>query len=162
VDIRKPAKRAAANATQMAAQVPAGLGRRLAALVYDALLLLALLACFSFAAIVARGGEAVPPRTWWYSVSLILIAFAFFGWSWTHGGQTLGMTAWRIEVMSSDGSPITWRQALVRFCAMCVSALPAGLGFWWAWFDRQGLTWHDRLAHTRVVRKRQYEERPSA
>jgi uncharacterized RDD family membrane protein YckC len=155
VDIRKPTSRNADNATQIATGVPAGLWRRLAALVYDALLLLALLASFSFAAILARGGEAVPPSTAWYSVSLILIAFAFFGWSWTHGGQTLGMTAWRIEVLSSDGAPVRWRQAAVRFCAMCVSAVPAGLGFWWAWFDPQGLTWHDRLARTRVVRKRQ-------
>jgi len=129
---------------------PAGLLRRLAALAYDLLLLTAVLACYSFVVIVARGA-AVPAGTAWYSASLPLIAFAFFGWGWTHGGQTLGMTAWRIVLQSEDGRSLGWRQAALRFVAMCLSALPLGLGFWWAWLDRDGLTWHDRLARTRVV-----------
>jgi uncharacterized RDD family membrane protein YckC len=134
----------------MSADVPAGLLRRLAAFLYDLLLLTAVLACYSFLVIVVRGAP-IPPGTVWYSLSLLLIAFAFFGWAWTHGGQTLGMTAWRIALRNQDGAAIGWRQAALRFAAMCVSALPLGLGFWWAWFDGDGLTWHDRLAHTRVV-----------
>ncbi|MEO6103533.1 MAG: RDD family protein, partial [Pseudoxanthomonas sp.] len=33
-----------------------------------------------------------------------------------------------------------------------VSLLLGGLGFWWAWVDRDRLTLHDRASGTRVIR----------
>jgi uncharacterized RDD family membrane protein YckC len=131
---------------------PAPVTRRLAALAYDALLLLALLFVFTLLVILARGGRAVIPGTIWFEASLVAIALGFCGAFWTRGGQTLGMRAWRIRVVSADGGPVTWRHALVRFFAGWLAALPAGLGIWWAWLDPQRRCWHDRLSGTRVVR----------
>ncbi len=75
----------------------------------------------------------------------------FFGWFWTRSGQTLGMQAWRLRVQQPDGSPISWRQALVRMGGAVLSALCLGAGYWWLLFDRERRTWHDRLSGTRVV-----------
>lgn len=130
---------------------PAGLLRRLAALVYDWLLLIALMFGFTFLVIFLRGGEAVEPASWWFNASLVAISFAFFGWFWTHGGQTLGMRAWRLRLERHDGGAVKWPDAARRFLASWVLALPPGLGFFWGAIDREGLCWHDRLSRTRIV-----------
>jgi uncharacterized RDD family membrane protein YckC len=77
---------------------------------------------------------------------------AFFCGFWVHGGQTVGMRAWRIRVVRDDGSPLGWPRAAARFCAGVVAALPLGLGLWWSAFDEHKRGWHDRWTRTRVVR----------
>jgi uncharacterized RDD family membrane protein YckC len=132
---------------------PAGLPRRLAALAYDFLLLGGVLVAYTFVVLAVRGGEAVPPGTGWFELSLAALCVAFFVWFWTHGGQTLGMLAFGLRVVVADGRPVGVRAALVRAAASLVSALPAGLGFWWALVDSERRCWHDRLSGTRVVRE---------
>jgi uncharacterized RDD family membrane protein YckC len=82
---------------------------------------------------------------------LFLSPAVFFGWFWTHGGQTLGMRAWRLKLLDSSGNPVTWRQSLIRYGAAWLSLLALGLGYIWVWIDPQGLSWHDRLSGTRLV-----------
>lgn len=130
---------------------PAGLVRRLAALVYDVMLLGAVLFMFTLAVFLVRGGRAVPPGTYWFQLCLVAIVVLFFTWFWVHGGQTLGMKAWRLRAVALDGKPVRWPNALARFGAGLLAALPAGLGFWWGLFDRERRGWHDRLSRTRVV-----------
>lgn len=130
---------------------PARLARRLAALVYDLMLLGAVLFMFTLGVFLARGGRAVPPGTYWFQLSLAAIVVLFFTWFWVHGGQTLGMKAWRLRLVASRGESVRWPAALGRFAAGLLAALPAGLGFWWAAFDRERRGWHDRLSGTRIV-----------
>ena len=125
--------------------------RRLAASVYDALLLIAILFIASALMLPLTGGEAVQSGNPLFRAYILFVCFFFFGWFWTHGGQTLGMRAWRIRVQQPDGEPITWKQALLRFLAALVSWLALGLGFLWMLVDRDGLTWHDRWSKTRLV-----------
>jgi uncharacterized RDD family membrane protein YckC len=131
---------------------PAGLARRCAAFCYDLLLLAALIFCFTLMVLAVRGGEEIAPGTFWYELSLVAIALLFFSGFWTHGGQTLGMRAWTIQLVTTDGQEIGWKRAAARFFAAAASALPAGLGLWWSAFDPQGRGWHDRLTRTLVVR----------
>lgn len=84
----------------------------------------------------------------------LVIAFLLFGWFWTHGGQTLGMRAWKIQVVTEDGSPFLWQHAFFRYVGALFSWLALGVGFWIALFDPQKLTWHDRFSRTRLVRTR--------
>jgi uncharacterized RDD family membrane protein YckC len=132
----------------------APLPRRLAALAYDALLLLALSFVFTLLAILLRGGREIRPGTLWFEACLVAIALVFCVAFWTRGGQTLGMRAWRIRVIAADGGTVNWRRATLRFFAGWAAALPAGFGFWWALLDPQRRCWHDRLSGTRVVRVR--------
>jgi len=130
----------------------APLARRLAALVYDALLVGGLLFVFTLIVVLLRGGRAIDPDTLWYRASLVAVAFVFCGAFWTRGGQTLGMRAWRIRVVALDGRTLSWPRAALRFAASWLALLPAGLGYWWALFDPERRCWHDRLSATRVIR----------
>jgi len=130
----------------------AGLGRRLMAMVYDSLLLLAL---WFLAAIpllwLPPEGRAVPWGRLLIQLYFALVAFGFLGGFWVHGGQTLGMRAWRLQLVANAGRGIGWSRALVRFLAAMLSWLCLGLGFLWVLVDRRGLAWHDHLSRTRIV-----------
>ena len=77
-----------------------------------------------------------------------LATFLFFGWFWTHGGQTLGMRAWRLKVVKEDGGQLQWSQALVRYLYAQLSWLLLGIGFLMILIDRNKLALHDKLSHT--------------
>jgi len=134
---------------------PASLWRCVAAFCYDVLVLAAIVVCFTLVVLAARLGAAVPAGTWWFESSLLVIVMAFFCGFWVHGGQTLGMRAWRIRVVREDGSALTWQRAAARFAAALVAALPAGLGLWWSVFDAKKRGWHDLWTGTRVIRAAQ-------
>lgn len=140
---------------------PPGLLRRLAAMLYDSLLVFAVAWTVTAVAVFLRResvGEAAIRASGKAAVSglplqiAIVIALAFFfGWFWTRTGQTLGMQAWRLRVQQPDGSPISWRQAVIRMGGAVLSMLCLGAGYWWLLFDREKCAWHDRLSGTRVV-----------
>jgi uncharacterized RDD family membrane protein YckC len=73
--------------------------------------------------------------------------------SWRRGGQTLGMRPWRLRVVATDGNPPGWRALCVRYAVGTLSLLLLLAGFWWAWFDRDRLAWHDRASGTRMRRE---------
>jgi uncharacterized RDD family membrane protein YckC len=145
-----------AIATAAAALPTAGLLRRLAAMVYDGLLVLAVLMIVTACFLPFTGGEAVtwdraPLLALPYWSALVVAILAYFGLPWTQRGQTLGMASWRLRVQRDDGFLLTWRDVAVRLGASVLSWLPAGLGWVWALFDRERRTWHDCLSHSRVV-----------
>jgi len=130
---------------------PAGLLVRLAAMFYDALLLLsALLIATAIALLVTRGNLSA--HNPFFKTALFLICFSFYAWFWLHGGQTLGMRAWRLRVQRFDGHPITIWQALLRFLVAIPSFAFAGLGFLWMLVDKDKMTWHDRFSESVIVR----------
>lgn len=115
--------------------IPAGTLRRLAALLYDVLLTVALLVVATFATLPLTGGEAITRAThgaWEYAYRawLLLVAFGYFGLSWTRG-RTLGLAAWRLCLVAADGAAPGWRAALLRFTIGSALACSAGLGIWW-------------------------------
>lgn len=134
----------------------ASLLRRVCAMVYDGLLLLALLMIVTACFLPFTGGEAVrwatfPLLTLLYWPVICGAVIVYFGMPWTERGQTLGMASWRIRVQRDDGYLLTWRDVVVRLAASVVSWLPAALGWIWALFDREGRAWHDRWSRSRVV-----------
>jgi uncharacterized RDD family membrane protein YckC len=86
-----------------------------------------------------------------FQTYLLGVMLVFFSWFWLHGGQTLGMRAWRLRVVSRDGAPLRARQALARFGWALPSLLCFGLGLLWVLVDKERLAWHDRLSGTRLV-----------
>ena len=139
----------------------AGLIRRLAALLYDAFLVLAIWMALGFAAQLIAGAETnqvIDGRVQTNpAFGLLLFALmcasaaAFYVWFWIRGGQTLGMLAWRIRAQSRDGGPMSVRQALLRFLCAWPSFFLFGLGYLWLYFDPNGDAAHDRLTESRVV-----------
>ncbi len=106
----------------------AGLLRRLSAMIYDSLLLLAVLILATVPALLFTHGVATRSGNPFVGTWLFMVSFLFFAWFWTHGGQTLGMRAWKIRLQQSDIRAISLWQALLRF----ITGLPAwvvlGLG----------------------------------
>jgi hypothetical protein len=84
----------------------------------------------------------------------------YFAWSWTQGGQTLGLGAWGVVLTGTGAySRIGWRGASIGFVGAGLSLVPAGLGFVWSLVDRDGRAWHDRLSRT-TLRHRQASAQP--
>lgn len=129
----------------------AGVFRRLAAAVYDGLLLVGIWMVITLIIVVLHGGEAVPAGNLAFQLLLLALAALLFMSSWLRGGQTLGMRAWRLKVERQSGAPLDLRTASLRFAAGILSLLACGLGLFWLWIDRDHLTWHDRIAGTRVI-----------
>lgn len=133
----------------------AGVWRRFGAMLYDALIVVALEALvtalflpFTRAAITPAESGSLERV---YQAVLLLVIVLFFCVFWTWRGQTVGMLAWRLRVERSDGTFLTWRDALIRLGGACVSAAALGLGYFWIWIDKDGRAWHDRWSGTRVV-----------
>jgi uncharacterized RDD family membrane protein YckC len=126
-----------------------GLMRRLAACLYDGLVLAAVL-MVAGAAWVALSRAAAPPGDWLFRGYVVGVAALFFAAFWRRG-ETLGMRAWRLRIVAADGGPPGWGRALLRFAAALLSWAPLGLGFLWVLVDRDRLAWHDRLSGTRLV-----------
>jgi uncharacterized RDD family membrane protein YckC len=133
----------------------ANLWRRLAGMIYDALLLAALLMVVTGMFLPLTGGEALidasRPIQFIHRMVLVAVWIAFYGIFWMRTGQTLGMAAWRLKLIRADGQPLQWSDVLRRLGAGVLSALPAGAGFLWSLVDRNRLTWHDRISRTHPV-----------
>lgn len=130
-------------------QVQVVLWRRLAAAVYDSIILLALYFVATLAAVMLNDGEAVEgPIFFWV---LLFISWAFFVKFWCTPGQTLGMQVWKVKVVNERGGPLTVKQASARMVFAILSWAVFGLGFLWSLFDKEGLTWHDKLSQSRLV-----------
>jgi uncharacterized RDD family membrane protein YckC len=130
---------------------PAGLIVRLLAMFYDSLLLFsALLIATALALIITRG--TLSYHNPFFRTFLFLICFSFYAWFWLHGGQTLGMRAWRLRLQRPDGQPISIWQALLRFMVAIPSVALAGLGLFWMLFDKDRMAVHDRISESVIVR----------
>ena len=129
-----------------------GLLRRLAAIMYDALLVGALLFLATVPFIAVRGGEPVEiGDNTLYRIVLVLVIYVFFVGFWTRSGRTLGMQSWGLQLETMDGGKPTFATASARFLAAIISWAPCGLGFLWQLWDKDRLTWHDRISGTHIV-----------
>ena len=128
-----------------------GLLRRLGAIVYDAMLIFALLMLVTVPFVAISGGENVKPGTLIHQLTLLATMYAFFVGYWYFRGRTLGMQAWRIQLEGINGGKPSIGKCSIRFFVSIISWLSAGLGFLWQLWDSQSLTWHDRASGTRLV-----------
>ena len=140
----------------------AALWRRLAAMVYDSIVIIAIWIIVGFivlsafgidqAQIVENDRVVMDPyyRVTLFS-SMLLSAYLFFAWFWTHSGQTLGMQAWKIRVQNPDSSAISYKQSLIRCVIAPFSFLLLGAGYFYMFFNPEKRTLHDRLSHSIVV-----------
>jgi uncharacterized RDD family membrane protein YckC len=133
----------------------AGFGRRFAALLYDGLLLAAVLMVYTLVVVLIHGGavteESGRVRWWAFRTGALLMIGAYYVLNWTRSGQTLGMRAWRLRTVTDTGKPLQPARAVVRFVWALIAWAPAGLGVLWLYVDPEHLALHDRLSRTRMV-----------
>ncbi len=139
---------------QAARSAYVGLFRRLLAIFYDSFLLIAILFIVSAIATALNNGKAIEPGHALYPVFIFILfglSYLYFAWFWIHGGQSLGMKTWRIQIQTSDNSKIGWKTATIRFVSAIFSWGIFGLGFLWAIFDKKHRCWHDLTSKTILI-----------
>jgi uncharacterized RDD family membrane protein YckC len=136
------------SSTSYSDHPPASLIKQLAAMVYDSLLIFAVLFFASAIAIMFNQGKAIESSPW-FSLYLLLALFTFYAWFWNKSGQTLGMRVWKIRIISESGGNPGWSACYLRLISALLSILCFGLGYCWRLF--KPYTWHDRLSKTSII-----------
>lgn len=137
--------------TLLDAQSP-GVGRRLMSMLYEALVVLAILLFAGLAFLGVANGRLSGSMRHVFQLYLFLILGIYFVTCWSRAGRTLPMQTWKMRVVSSDDHlPPGVGQAVLRYALAWLSLLLFGVGFFWALFDRDRQFLHDRLAGTRIV-----------
>ncbi len=109
-------------------------------------------AAIDFTIQLVTGGQFSLTKHQLVSLAAITVwEFVYFAYQWALSGKTIGMAVLGIRVVRTDGSPIGWRQAVVRTVALPLSFLILGLGFLGILTNRDRHALHDRLAGTAVV-----------
>jgi uncharacterized RDD family membrane protein YckC len=153
------------------------LWRRLLALLYDLVAVLAIVMTVGLMCQLATHGQLITVGAgvhivWWYRPLQALVVSGYFVFSWLRGGQTLGMRPWRIRVTTRQGASLSLRHAVVRVVAGAVpllmlllapvlgmrTTLWCVLGLWIAWFatglfDGRRRAVHDLIAGTEIRRR---------
>ena len=125
--------------------------RRLASGLYDLLLVVALVLIATFPFLAIFGDSTHGWRRSVLQAWVLLVAASYFVGFWSHGGQTLPMKTWRIRLTRADGTKVGMMQGVNRFAFAVLGLLAAGLGFFWALWDRDRQFLHDRIAGTVLV-----------
>lgn len=112
---------------------PAGVVRRIGAMVYDALLVIAVLAVATIPFTALFGKQVlIPSRVGWlaycsYLIWQLLVIVLFFGFFWTRRGQTLGLQVWRLRVEDERGELLSWPLAIRRLAFAALLWVPGFL-----------------------------------
>lgn len=107
---------------------------RVIAIVYDGMLILALLFLVGTVLTVigtlltmqtgTDSAQAQSLPTWYQNFimtpSFVLTLVGFYGLFWRRGGQTLGMQTWRLKTVNNAGYLLTWGQSFKRILAACL------------------------------------------
>ncbi|MCK5876365.1 MAG: RDD family protein [Candidatus Marithrix sp.] len=124
-----------------------GILRYFAVIFYDSLLLFSVLFLATAIAYPITGGQV----NIMFQIYLVIVSFFYFSWSWARGGQTLGMMAWRVKLVANDNQTVSLQRCLLRFLVSIISWLIFGIGFFWAFFNRQHYTWHDLVSDSHLI-----------
>jgi len=119
---------------------------------YESLLLLGVLSvCFMLPHLTLGMGFDIVLPGWILLSHVFIVLGAYFLWYWHHGGQTLAMQTWKIQLSTLSGEQPSLARLVLRYVLAWPSLLYFGAGVLWALFDRDRQFLHDRLAGTRLV-----------
>ena len=137
------------------------LWRRLAAMVYDFLLIVAVSIFYSALTvginILITGGPEQGEKIQWgpfkplVFVGWILTIMFFFAYFWRKSGQTLGMKTWRMKIINQDNRYPSYKQGFIRCFLAALSLLVFGIGYWWVLTNPERQTLHDQLSKTKTI-----------
>ena len=136
----------------LASDAAPGLLRRLASMLYEAILLFAIAFLGTWLFQFAAGTLRVEGwRTHLLQLFLLAVFASYFLWCWLRSGQTLAMKTWRIRLVAREGhAPLPPKAALLRFL-YALLLVPTMVGIFWALVDRDRQFLHDRLAGSLLI-----------
>ena len=150
--------------------------KRLLAALYDSFLILATVFIATALTLPFTRGEIAAENNIFMSLYLLTVIYIFYGWFWTHGGQTLGMRVWKQRLVPFEGSAVSWQQSFIRFItglpawslfliglilsiktdiAESLTSIPAWslvlVGLIWVLLDNRNNNWRDKLSGTHII-----------
>ena len=150
--------------------------KRLLAALYDSFLILATVFIATALTLPFTRGEIAAENNIYMSLYLLTVIYIFYGWFWTHGGQTLGMRVWKQRLVPFEGSTVNWQQSFIRFItglpawslfliglilsiktdiAESLTSIPAWslvlVGLIWVLLDNRNNNWRDKLSGTHII-----------
>lgn len=139
----------------------ASLLRRLAAMIYDAFLMFAIILAYAALLLIIKIAfngtdnlETIQPGPFlqWLSFAGLLISLgSYYFVCWRKQGQTLGMKAWRLRLQQTDGDLASPYQCVKRSALATLSLAAVGIGFLWILWPSNAGCLHDILTDTEVV-----------
>jgi len=127
------------------------LWRRIASMLYDSVLIVALLIVMSLPLISFNIQENIILKTTVQIYSYLIIQY-FFVWFWVNSSGTLGMKSWKIKIVDNNGNKITYRKAILRFNIAIISILIFGIGFILSIFRKDRKCLHDIISKTILIK----------
>ena len=134
---------------------PAGFLKRVLALVYDSLLIGAIVLVLSLLLVFVNGGY--PESGSFVSfIQFFILIFAgpiFYSYFWiANKGQTTGMQAWKIQLVTIDETELNIKKTMLRCLISTISFACFGMGYLWILYDKDNLSWSDILSKTKVIK----------
>ena len=133
----------------------AGFLKRILALVYDSLLIAAIVLVLSLLLVFVNGGYPESGSFVSFTQFFILV-FAgpiFYSYFWiANKGQTTGMQTWKIKLVTMDETELNMKQTMLRCLISTISFVCFGLGYFWILYDKNNLSWSDILTKTKVIK----------
>ena len=120
-----------------------------AACLYELLLLIALWMLCTWIFVRVFGDATGGYKRYLLQLVLWLCTGAYFVWCWCKSGQTLAAQTWKIKLVNQQNNTLGLNQAVLRYALASACLLACGLGYFWAFIDKNGLFLHDRLLKTR-------------
>jgi uncharacterized RDD family membrane protein YckC len=123
-------------------------------MLYESLLILGVLSVTFMVPNLILGMQFGITLPGWVTLLWVMgVCGAYFVWYWSHGGQTLAMQTWKLQLVRYDAVPPAPTLLVLRYLLCWPSLLFYGAGLIWALFDRDRQFLHDRLCGTRIVFK---------
>ncbi len=140
---------------------PASFLRRLAAIFYDLIIVIAILLIATLPIILLNQGKAIEPQNIYYQGFLLCIVCCYYIGFWVRTGQTTGMAAWRIKLItvnhnkinSLTSTSLTWKQAILRLITAIPLIFFCGIGLFYCLCNKNRSSLYDRIAGTRLIQK---------
>ena len=134
---------------------PAGFLKRVLALVYDSLLIGAIVLVLSLLLVFVNSGY--PESDSFVSfIQFFILVFAgpiFYSYFWiANKGQTTGMQAWKIQLVTVDETELNIKKTMLRCLISTISFACFGMGYLWILYDKDNLSWSDILTKTKVIK----------
>ena len=132
-----------------------GFFRRILALVYDSLVVAGILLSFTLLLVIFNEGYAEPGS--FISIVQLIVCVCvgpfFYSYFWlVNNGQTIGMQAWKIRLVSLNNSKLNAKQTYLRCLVSTLSFVCFGIGYFWILFNKNNLSWSDIVTQTRIVK----------
>jgi len=131
----------------------AGFFKRVFSLIYDSLAVIGIMLSLSLLLVLINGGSTEENK-FASLIQFLIITFSgpcFYTYFWlANNGQTLGMQAWKIQLISNNNG-LSVKDCLYRCFISIISFLIFGIGYFLIFFRKDNKSLADLLTNTQII-----------